>query len=171
MNENRKNSTIMETNTGLNSWFRQQGSSKSVIYESTKKPKKSKSLKLPKLSTSELDKPRRKNSFMSLDSMTDFHTKHFFDTSEQVFTNCHVNSLTKSGTFINENRDLSRTPDPSSFYLRCIDDVIRSNQPSKQIYDEPSELTYVQSLPHLKYVTFGCGRTLTNLWKIQIFKD
>ena len=182
-----KKNSVSETDLGLNSWFRQQGGgAKTVIYTSSAKSFKSsvssasKSLKLPKLSSNNESKENfqqiqaKKGRKESFETKPEFFSKSFYNASEQTFSACvnkSIASMKSGGCLREEERELCRTPEPNLFYLRCIDDVTRSNQPNKQNFNEPRELKYMQNLPHLKYVTYGCGRLVSSVWKIQICKE
>lgn len=66
--------------------------------------------------------------------------------------------------------DRCRTPKPSVFYQKCIDDVCESNQPKDLKLVLPRELTYVRSLPFIKYVTYGTGKCFDgSVWQIKMF--
>lgn len=76
----------------------------------------------------------------------------------------YQNSLDNSNP---DSDDSEKQMEKSNLFLtRCIDDVVKFNEPGTQIYKAPKEMTYVHDIPYLKYVTIGGGY----LWQIEIKK-
>ena len=76
----------------------------------------------------------------------------------------YQNSLDNSNP---DSEDSEKQIEKSNLFLtRCIDDVIKFNEPGTQIYNAPKEMTYVHDIPYLKYVTVGGGY----IWQIEIKK-
>jgi hypothetical protein len=67
----------------------------------------------------------------------------------------------------NENIiDMSRTT-PKPFHLKCIDDVLKYNEPKNMFIDDPKELLYIKKLPYLKLSILGVGKTKDLLWQLK----
>lgn len=132
-------SVIKPDESPLNSWFRQQGASKTNLNISNPKTK------LPKLNGRRSSKKSGEHN-----NMLRSNTLHSFKEAEEE-----------------EDRGYSPPSAPNSFYLKCINDVINTNQPQNLDLYEPRELRYVQSIPFFKYITYGTGRSLNTVWKID----
>ncbi|RMZ93237.1 hypothetical protein BpHYR1_039131 [Brachionus plicatilis] len=59
-----------------------------------------------------------------------------------------------------------KTPQQSNYYQKCIDDVYNCNKPDKMNLKIPRELTYVRSIPNIKYITVCSGKTFKNVWQL-----
>jgi hypothetical protein len=159
---------VEEEKSPLNSWFRQQGASSTNntnLYKAkTALPNLRR--KLPKLINNDNKnaKDLRKSSTKSKVSSSN---------TENSFNSISLDTFDAE----KDKRDADiRTPQPlNSFYLKCIEDVIKSNQPQKLVFkSEPTELLFVNSEPFFTYVTFGIfdkkhGRSadIRNIWTID----
>lgn len=153
-----KSNTSDDGSKELLSWFRQQGGT--VTKGSSSKNLNSNSnsnFTLPKLPGSQENELKRKNKKRD---------KRFNQNSYASFNSTSMASLNS-----NETREI-KTPIPgNSFYLKCINDVSKSNLPQTQKFTEPRELKYVQSIPFFKYVTFGSGKSFNCVWQIQTISE
>lgn len=124
----------------LNSWFRQQGGRTNS--DLTGKSLKS-NLFLPSIKTS--IKPSKENCYS-------FHDrKDLFSAPEYSV-----------------NKRECKTPKHSSYHHKCIEDVYNCNKPNNFNLKIPRELTYVRSIPNLKYITVCSGKSFQNIWQIVI---
>ena len=159
---------VDEEKSPLTSWFRQQGgnSTKNNNMYKSKTALPNLNRKLPKLVKNE-----NKNSKENRKSSK-------FSKRENNYTENNFNSIsldTFDSDKVKRDNDI-RTPQPlNSFYLKCIEDVIRSNQPQKLVFqNEPTELVFVNSEPFFSYVTFGIfdkkrnrNTDIRNIWTID----
>ena len=165
--------SIASNGSPLNQWFRQQGSTKTKVLPNSNKDNRghkskymSKILNLPCIinsNSTETLKPRK----------NPHHDK------ASLYTASHSKFSLASGEVANESEKSSsdlKLHDPHKeqsnlFYSRCIEDVIRINEPQMHIFDAPKELTYVQSIPYLKYVTYGSGKAVDCIWQIEVKRN
>ena len=154
---------VDEEKSPLNSWFRQQGCNSlntNSIPKVCKTALPTLNRKLPRLTKS--DNSQHKKSSKKEEqknSLSSGNANH----SENIFNSISLD------TFSVEKEKSLRTPQPlNSFYMKCIEDVIKSNQPQKLVFKtEPTELVFVNSEPFFTYITFGTGKNIKNIWKID----
>ena len=146
-----------EESSPLNSWFRTQGGSSHTTSTASTTAKTAQPKRLPKL-------PTKMEHFSGTKSGGESRRK----SSRMLKTSGEFNSISLD-TFNSDDKRTLRTPQPvNSFYLKCIEDVIKSNQPQTLVFEsEPTELMFVNREPFFNYVTFGTGRSLKNVWKID----
>lgn len=126
----------------LEFWFRRQGTSNTLIESKNSK------LRLPRI-VEDIDETKKKTAQLGKTS------------------SAKLNSIKNS----KKNIYRSKTPNSNFFYERCIEDVFESNHPRDLKFDLPRELVYVRSLPFLKYVTYGTGKSFESRWKLEMFID
>ena len=129
--------------SSLNSWIRQQGNT----HVNSGKPL------LSKL------RPKYEYSFVTegSTSINNFH--------ERIGTT--DTSITTTTTATNNNVVRANTPKMNAFHCKCIDDVLKINEPKNQLINDPKELIYIKSLPYLKVSIVGVGRTKGCLWELR----
>lgn len=145
--------SLVSSNSALSQWFRVQGRSHSVIRTTSSKKFISNILPLPELLLNDRS-----------------HLSYSKKASKARQTNTRMSNY--SGSTLNLGgipTDTSDKDEPfreqsNLFYSRCIDDIVKLNEPNFHMYDVPKELTYVQNIPNLKYSTVGAGC----LWEIEI---
>ena len=140
-----KKAPIARESTALNSWVRQQGNAHTTaIFGTSSKASEARSpndrLRLPKL--------------------------------DRAFDSASSNESLKAAQRAKKKRVTDpascKTPNPcNQFYAKCIDDVLKCNEPKKMKLVMPRELRYVKNLPFLKYTAFGCGKSIDCLWQIE----
>lgn len=148
--------------SSLNSWIRQQGttiSEKPIKQSNTKKSTK-KSVKF--LNTTNIE--------ASNVNIND--TNGVEDNTLNNFTNnsAHSSADSSEGSNSNKYNDLLECPTPKpvkSFHSKCIEDIMKCNEPADLMLIDPKELVYIKKIPQLKLSIFGIGKSRSSLWQIK----
>jgi hypothetical protein len=135
-------STSPDNNSSLHSWIRQQGGG----HTNTK-------ISLLK------SKPKHEYSFLIEKDINNFNNR--------TGTTNTIISTTTNKTSNTTSVLRSNTPRPNSFHQKCIDDVLKSNEPKNHYINDPKELVYIKSLPYLKLSILGIGKTNKCLWELK----
>lgn len=143
------NDKLNMNQTPLNSWFRQQGgrTNSDLTGQSIKYNKK---LILPSI----------KNSIKQ-----DKEINFSFQNKKVVF------SSSDTPLKLNNYEPECKTPPVSNYYQKCIDDVYNYNKPDSLNLKIPRELTYVRSIPNIKYITVCSGKTFKGIWKLIVINN
>lgn len=132
----------------LNSWFRQQGGRTKSDFTG-QSVKSNQNFILPNIKNS--IKQRKDN-----DNNCSVHnSKNFLSASEYSVS-------------FEENKRKCKTPKDSSYHQKCIEDVYNCNKPNNFNFRIPRELTYVRSIPNIKYITVCSGKSFKSIWQLVL---